>query len=89
MKLTGEGGDEKWQGVKSSFLLLKPKLAYAEGRALSKNRYSKMKELHQLLRKAMDSVKPEEAGARKRFLNFVDFFESILAYHKAFGGKEN
>jgi CRISPR type III-A-associated protein Csm2 len=25
---------------------------------------------------------------RKRYSNFVDFFEAIVAYHKAFGGKK-
>jgi CRISPR-associated protein Csm2 len=67
-------------------LMLKPKLAYAVGRAHSnKNQYVY---LANNLYYAIDVV----AGISKdqqisSFNNFASFFEAILAYHKANGGK--
>ncbi len=58
-------------------LLLKPKLAYQAGR-----HGGKVKDLEQILSKAIDRVTDP-----KHFENFADFFEAILAYHKAHGGK--
>ena len=57
--------------------MLKPKLAYAAAR----NR--NVEELKDALTQAINQVDNHE----KRFKNFVDFFEAILAYHRAYGGE--
>lgn len=69
---------KKFEYGKSSFYLLKPKMAYAEQR--NKNGIS---ELRRYFDKAHAVVTDD-----KTFNNFVDFFEAILAYHKAFGGRD-
>lgn len=70
---------------KTEILLLKPKLAYAKARGNTVSAEA----LHQVLSKAIDSIFKDnnEAEIKKRFKNFADFFEAILAYHKAKGGK--
>ncbi|WP_020562246.1 type III-A CRISPR-associated protein Csm2 [Methylosarcina fibrata] len=62
-------------------LLLKPKLAYARGRAQKKDAF---KMLEDALGAAIDAVDVKQPETFKRFCNF---FEAILAYHKANGGK--
>lgn len=64
-----------------SFLLLKPKMAYAVGR---QDKYSRLglETLAQVFNKAYDHVDNEMS-----FKNMVDFMESIIAFHKAKGGK--
>jgi CRISPR-associated protein Csm2 len=64
-------------------LLLKPKLAYARGRADSKKRAC-FEKLENALGVAIDAVDVNQPETFKRFCNF---FEAILAYHKAHGGK--
>ena len=64
--------------------LLKPRLAYAAGRDRN------VRPLELVLRPAIEAVlepgqTPKES--LRRFENFVNFFEAILAYHKAAGGK--
>ena len=61
------------------FALLQPRLAYQARRERGRG----VEELRGVLEPAMKMVenKPE------RFRNFVDFFEAILAYHKAYGGQ--
>lgn len=61
------------------FILLKPKLAYAAERA--------NKEGARILRKVLSDAIDEVGTNEKHFANFVDFFEAILAYHVAAGGK--
>ncbi|GIX48031.1 MAG: type III-A CRISPR-associated protein Csm2 [Candidatus Tectimicrobiota bacterium] len=61
------------------FVLLKPKLAYAAARANVQG----ARELKDVLSWAIDEVGDDE----KKFTRFVDFFEAILAYHKAAGGR--
>lgn len=60
-------------------ILLKPKLAYAAARADNDG----ARELRSVLSWAIDEVGTD----RKHFERFVDFFEAILAYHKAAGGR--
>jgi len=64
-------------------LLLKPKLAYARGRTENKKRPA-FEKLEQALGAAIDAVSIEQPETFKRFCSF---FEAILAYHKAHGGK--
>ena len=59
------------------FVLLKPKLAYAAARHRS------VASLKTVLSRAIDEVGNDET----KFDRFVDFFEAILAYHKAAGGR--
>ena len=73
--------EEQARKAHRDLLLLKPKLAYQSKReGERKGRGVEM--LRQVLDPAIDLVE----GKRKRFQNFVDFFEAILAYHKAYGG---
>ena len=88
MKLKGTKDKEKaWKKINSSFLLLQPKLAYASGRAVQKQKKSVLPVLKDVLTQAAKAVKADDTGAAKRYENFVDFLESILAYHKTYGGK--
>jgi CRISPR-associated protein Csm2 len=74
-------------------VLLKPKMAYRA----RKERGRAVEELVKVLDPALDLVveapprtedKPRGAGNNQddNFQRFVDFFEAILAYHKAHGG---
>lgn len=63
----------------NEFILLKPKLAYAAARANTNG----ARELKDVLTWAIDEVGTDET----KFARFVDFFEAILAYHKAAGGR--
>lgn len=65
---------------KSSFYLLKPKVAYAFGR--EKNNMGL-----ELFKKVFDKAS-EFVTDQKSYINFCNLFEAILAYHKAFGGKD-
>ena len=58
-------------------LMLKPKLAYA-----AKRHGGGVDTLKDVLTQAIDLV----GNDSKKFNRFVDFFEAILAYHKAYGG---
>ena len=59
-------------------ILLKPKMAYQAKR----ERGQGVKELTDVLGEAIDLVENDHG----QFHHFVDFFECILAYHKAYGG---
>jgi CRISPR-associated protein Csm2 len=59
-------------------LLLKPRLAYQAGR-----HGGAVRDLARVLSKAVDRVGEDP----QRFANFVEFFEAILAYHRAEGGE--
>ncbi len=59
--------------------LLKPKMAYQAKREGGRG----VSTLVDVLRSAIDLVGDD----RQRFQHFVDFFEAILAYHKAHGGR--
>lgn len=74
----------------TDFVLLKPKLAYAVGRARSKVRNPKLKDelrindFYRVISKAIDCVKTDtQEESEKRFHNFIKVFEAIVAYHKA------
>lgn len=63
---------------KDRLILLKPKLAYAAAR-----HPRQVGDLKDVLTMAIDAVGDDEA----KFRRFVDFFEAILAYHRAAGGR--
>lgn len=64
---------------KPSFYLLKPKMAYAAARH-GKDGISTLK-------KFFDEAHAQ-VSSKETYQNFVDFFESILAYHKSYGGRD-
>ena len=70
------GGFEK---NKSSFYLLRPKVAYAVGRDKNNVGLNLFKEVFD---EAVKYVKDD-----RTFHNFCNLMEAILAYHKAHGGK--
>jgi CRISPR-associated protein Csm2 len=71
---------------KTAFLLLRPKLAYAAKRAdnpSAEDFKQVMEQAHIVVMQAENN----DAEFEKRFKNYIDFLEAILAYHKAYGGK--
>jgi CRISPR-associated protein Csm2 len=70
----------EFEKEKSAFVLLKPKVAYALGR----DEHNEGLKLFKLIfdRSTQDVVD------QKCFINFCNFMEAILAYHKANGGKD-
>jgi CRISPR-associated protein Csm2 len=68
---------------RTSFLLIRPKLAYAEARVLAKNRDSRISDFRKVMELAHGAVRTEP-----QFQNFVDFLEATLAYHKFYGGRD-
>lgn len=75
-KFFGEVKRQQLQGYNdSSFVMLKPKLAYAVGRADKNN---KIVDFYKVISEAMSHVRNES-----QFRNFVQIFEAIVAYHKA------
>ena len=76
---------KKYGSQKTEFMMLKPFLAYAAGRQ------SKVKGLQEFKEKVtwgIDAVIVADGDeGEKRFKNFCTFFEAILAYHRACGGK--
>ena len=76
------------QGVYRDLVLLKPKLAYQHGRkgGLEKERDSEAQAIG-LLRHVLSDAIDLVGRDRTRFTHFVEFFEAILAYHRAAGGK--
>jgi CRISPR-associated protein Csm2 len=75
---------------RSAFLLIRPKLAYAEARAKMRNSRSRISVFKEYVQKAHAEVKTEASDIELKvmFQNFVDFLEAILAYHKAYGGRD-
>jgi len=78
-------GDEgKRRTARRQLVLLKPKLAYQS------ERIPPVKPLANWLIPAIDWVvsDPDELEQYQRFTRFMDFFEAVLAYHTAAGGKQ-
>ncbi len=77
-------GDENRDKARRRLILLKPKMAYRARRERGKG----VEELVNVLRPALDEVIGEKNQERQNanFTRFVEFFEAILAYHKAYGG---
>ena len=72
-------GIDKPEG-RSAFLLLKPKVAYAEGRNRTKGLT--------LFKKIFDKGWQYAGKSQATYNNFCALLEAILAYHKAYGGKD-
>ena len=69
-----------YDSEKTAFLLLKPKMAYAAKR----NSNEGINVFKDVFNKGHNEVSDENT-----FTNFTSLIEAVLAYHKAFGGKEN
>jgi len=79
----GMGGENRQRAARR-LILLKPKMAYRARR----ERGRAVQELVDVLRPALDLVVAEKDAATQDldFKRFVEFFEAILAYHRAYGG---
>lgn len=76
-KFFGEVKRQQMSGYDvTDFVLLKPKLAYAVGRAKDEN--AKINDFYWVISRAIDEVHNEH-----QFSNFIKIFEAIVAYHKA------
>ena len=85
-KFFGEVKRQQMVGYDNTeFIMLKPKLAYAVGRAKQngrRNRAQKIEDFYLVLADAIDKVE-SSADKPKAFKNFITAFEAIVAYHKA------
>lgn len=76
-----EEPEKAWNDVEAEFYLLKPKIAYAKGRKLIPE------EFYQVLKVSLNKI---DIGSNEdkieNFRFFVKFLESIVAYHKFYGG---
>ena len=85
-KFFGEVKRQQMMGYnETEFTMLKPKLAYAVGRAKQngrKNKAQKIEDFFNVITDAIDKVlsSPDRA---KAFKNVITAFEAIVAYHKA------
>ena len=70
----------EFEKEQSSFILLKPKVAYALGRDEKNEGLKLFKEIFDL--------SSADVTNQQRFQNFCNLMEAILAYHKAYGGKD-
>lgn len=87
-KFFGEVKRQQMTGYdKTAFVMLKPKLAYAVGRAKKNNKSSenafRIEDFYDVMSKAIDLVLANPAP-ENAFKNFTTFFEAIVAYHKKF-----
>jgi CRISPR-associated protein Csm2 len=75
---------ENRQKASRRLILLKPKMAYRSRRERGRG----VQELVNVLGPALDEVIKEKDPLKQddNFRRFVEFFEAILAYHKAYGG---
>lgn len=85
-KFFGEVKRQQMMGYnETEFTMLKPKLAYAVGRAKQngkKNKAQKIEDFFVVITDAIDKVLSSSDRA-KAFKNFITAFEAIVAYHKA------
>jgi CRISPR-associated protein Csm2 len=77
-------GEQNARQARRRLILLKPKMRYRA----RKERGNAVSELVGVLEPAVDLVVAEKSPEKQkeRFDRFVEFFEAILAYHKAYGG---
>lgn len=86
VKETNEDGDnvqKQKEKALHKLYLLKPKMAYRK----EKEKGHGVKNLVAVLDPALELVFTDNSKREERFVHFVEFFEAILAYHRAYGGK--
>lgn len=78
-----EKSDDDWNTKRVQFYLLKPRLANAFGRKRI------TKEFYDVIIAAMNivDIEGDPEVSQKNFEYFVNLYESIIAYHKYFGGQ--
>ena len=85
-KFFGEVKRQQMMGYnETEFTMLKPKLAYAVGRAKQngrKNKAQKIEDFFNVITDAIDKAL-SSSDRLKAFKNFITAFEAIVAYHKA------
>jgi len=75
-----EDNKEQWfDEFRNDLILIKPKLAYASGRQRN------VRPLYELLSKGVDAT-VNANDKEKALKNFIQLVESIVAYHKFYGG---
>lgn len=85
-KFFGEVKRQQMMGYDNTeFVMLKPKLAYAVGRAKQNGRKSKVQKIEDFYLVLADAINKVEGSTDKpnAFNNFITVFEAIVAYHKA------
>ena len=75
-----------YSGQRTEFMMLKPYIAYAAGRQGKVQGLETFKEKITYRRRPSPASESQEEQ-QKRFYNFCKFFEAVLAYHRASGGK--
>lgn len=75
---SGKEANDKKERARRAFILLRPKMQYR-----ARKEGGAVKQLVDVLEPAAKLVNNNE----KNFQRFFDFFQAILAYHKAYGGK--
>jgi CRISPR type III-A-associated protein Csm2 len=85
-KFFGEVKRQQMNGYEEGeFVMLKPKLAYAVGRAKAPKKTGtalKIEDFNNVIADAIDKV-IKSSDKKKAFDNFISVFEAIVAYHKA------
>lgn len=81
---------------KADIAMLKPLLAYSVGRDKKNNRgqmvnKTRIDDLEKEISTAIDAIRLNNSDdiLKSDYRNFVQIFESIVAYHKYYGGQEN
>jgi len=82
-QLAQEDKKDSFSVIEDELFLLKPKLAYAAVRQQDRGS-NPVKPLSDVISEAIDKVKDSPD-----FYRLVQLIESIIAYHKAAGGKDN
>lgn len=83
-----QNADSKQNSIESIYQLrmLKAIIAYTAGRFYNNKNLSNFKDMMSI---AIDeTVKDEKSFRERKFKRFMDFLEAIIAYHRAYGGKE-
>lgn len=79
-----ENDRQRAQDAYRQTVLLRPKLAYQA----RKERGRGVEELQAVLDPCIEIIQKADSAKKKLYFDrFVDFFEAILAYHKAAGGR--
>jgi CRISPR-associated protein Csm2 len=74
--------------VQRDLQMLRPKLAYQYGRVQGRDDDRKKAAMGALTGILSEAIALVGSDVR-RFRNFMDFFEAILAYHRRYGGRAN
>lgn len=70
-----------FKNLSPEILLLDPKIAYAVGR-VKKEGKNKLEDFYKQVSPLLRAIDQDE----KKFKNFVNIIESLVAFHKAYGG---